>query len=251
MDTSRKFDGRAKDYATSRPGYPPKLIDRFYGEYGITESSVVVDIGSGTGKFARYLIEKGSTVYCVEPNEDMRHAAEKELGEHPNFYSIPGTAENTTLADHFADCITAAQAFHWFDVQKFKQEASRILKNRGRVFFIWNIREKDAPLNRELYQIYSKYCPDFKGFSGGLEKDDPRIKTFFNDRYDYLSCENPLYFNLKTFIARSLSSSYSLKEGHRDYAAYMDALTSLFCRYADHHLVTIPNHSVAYIGTIE
>lgn len=58
MDTTKKFDGRAKGYTASRPSYAMELIDCLYKEYGIDESSVIVDIGSGTGKFAKHLIEK-------------------------------------------------------------------------------------------------------------------------------------------------------------------------------------------------
>lgn len=212
MDTTKKFDGRAKDYTTGRPGYAMKLIDYLYREYGINESSVIVDIGSGTGKFAKHLIERGSEVYCVEPNEDMRGVAESELGKYNNFHSVQGNDENIMLESDFADYITTAQAFHWFNVKKFKQECSRIIKKGGKIFLIWNVRDHTDLVNQKLYQIYSKYCPDFKGFSGGIKKDDPRIKEFFNDQYDYVSFDNPLYFDKEKFIARSLSSSYSLKE---------------------------------------
>lgn len=44
----------------------------------------------------------------------MRLVAEKELCEYPNFKSVAGSAENTTLPDNSVDFITTAQAFHWF-----------------------------------------------------------------------------------------------------------------------------------------
>ena len=250
MDTTMKFDGRAKDYITGRPSYAEELIDCLYSNYGISESSVIADIGSGTGKFAKHLLERGSEVYCVEPNNAMRCIAESELCGYKSFQSVLGDAENTTLETGLVDFVTTAQAFHWFDVKKFRQECSRIIKNNGKVFLVWNVRDNTDLLNRELYQIYSKYCPDFKGFSGGIEKDDPRIKELFNGQYDYVASDNPLYFDKEKFIARSLSGSYSLKEGDKEYAEYMEALISLFEKHSDNGIVSIANQSVAYIGVV-
>lgn len=251
MDTTKKFDGRAGDYTVSRPSYAIELIDCLYSNYGVTETSVIADIGSGTGKFAKHLLEKGSEVYCVEPNDDMRCVAECELCGYTNFHSVQGNAENTTLGNGFVDFITTAQAFHWFDVKKFKQECMRIIKNNGKVFLIWNVRDNEDLLNQELHQIYSKYCPNFVGFSGGIEKDDQRIKEFFNGQYDYVAFDNPLYLDKERFIARSLSGSYSLKEGDKEYEEYIEALISVFDKYANNGVVSIVNQSVAYIGTIK
>ena len=251
MDTTKKFDGRAKDYTASRPSYAIELIDCLYNTYGFSKSSIIADIGSGTGKFAKHLLERGSEVYCVEPNEDMRCVAENELREYANFHSVQGDAENTTLETGLVDFITTAQAFHWFDVKKFKKECLRIIKNSGRVFLIWNVRDNSDLLNQELYQIYTKYCPNFKGFSGGIEQDDPRIKEFFDGQYDYVSFDNPLYFDKEKFISRSLSGSYSLKEGDREYEEYMQALIAAFEKHANNGIVSIANQSVAYIGSIK
>ena len=60
MDTTNKFDGYAGDYTVGRPGYAKELIDSLYSTYKMSEDSIIADIGSGTGKFARHLLEKGS-----------------------------------------------------------------------------------------------------------------------------------------------------------------------------------------------
>ena len=122
MDTTTKFDGRAEDYTSGRPDYSGKLIECMYSKYGVSESSVIADIGSGTGKFSAMLLEKVSMVYSVEPNSDMSHAAEKELCGYTGFHPVAGDAENTGLDDKSVDFITTAQAFHWFDTAKFRRE---------------------------------------------------------------------------------------------------------------------------------
>ena len=250
MDTTNRFDGYSKNYTVGRPQYAKELIDCLYNEYGMSEASVVADIGSGTGKFAMHLLERNSEVYCVEPNDDMRMVAENELRMFSNFHSIKGDAENTTLEDNSVDFVTTAQAFHWFDVQKFKQECSRILKNNGKAALIWNLRDESDPLNQDMYRIFSEHCPDFKGFGGGIAKDDPRIQLFFNDKYDYISFDNPLYYERDRFIARNLSGSYSLKEGDKGFDDYLKEIENTFNKYACDGIVSIANRSVAYIGNI-
>ncbi len=78
-DNTKKFSGIAREYTQSRPGYAEKLLDCLFEQYGFSASSVVTDVGSGTGKLAKQLLEKGCLVFGVEPNADMRGIAENEL----------------------------------------------------------------------------------------------------------------------------------------------------------------------------
>ncbi|MBR6646562.1 MAG: class I SAM-dependent methyltransferase [Clostridia bacterium] len=251
MDATKKFNGIANEYTQSRPGYAAEFIECLYKKYGISESTVIADIGSGTGKFAKQLLDKGSKVFCVEPNADMRIVAERELSSYPNFSSVAGSAETTTLPDNSIDCITTAQAFHWFDTKSFKKECSRIIKPDGKVFLIWNTRNENALINQDLHRVYSKYCPDFKGFSGGTKLHDNRIKEFFNSKYEYITFDNPLYFDREKFINRSLSGSYSLKKGDKNFDLYINEINRIFDDYEIDGIVKIENQTVAYVGTIE
>lgn len=133
MDSTKAFDGIASVYVKGRPTYAEKFVDDLYNKLGITTESIVADIGSGTGKFAEQIIKKGSFVYCVEPNDDMRNQSIKVLDKYSNKQCIAGGAENTGLKEHSVDYITTAQAFHWFNVKLFKNECIRILKPNGKV----------------------------------------------------------------------------------------------------------------------
>lgn len=250
MDSTQKFSGLANEYTVGRPTYANQFIESLYSRYGFGEQSVIADIGSGTGKFARQLLEKGSFVYCVEPNGDMRNIAIEELGEYKGFRAVDGNASETKLDEKSVDFITVAQAFHWFDVASFKKECKRILRDNGLVLLIWNTRDMSSGVNQDSYAIYSTYCPDFKGFSGGIQKDDVRIRQFFGDKYEYVEFDNPIYFDKNKFISRSLSGSYSLREGDENYSEYLAALYKLFEKYAKENVITMDNKTVAYIGSI-
>ncbi|MCL2463427.1 MAG: class I SAM-dependent methyltransferase, partial [Defluviitaleaceae bacterium] len=126
-----KFTGKAGLYRTFRPSYPAELIDYLYSHIGFSSDCSIADIGAGTGIFTRILLERGSKVYAVEPNGDMREAAIKDLSGYENFVPVGASAENTGLDDSGVDFVTVAQAFHYFDRQLFRRECQRILKSGG------------------------------------------------------------------------------------------------------------------------
>lgn len=248
MNNTNLFNGRAEVYTQGRPSYPKELIDALYTHYGVSHNSIIADIGSGTGKLSKQLLDKGSMVYAVEPNDDMRAIAENELSEYSKFISVSGNAENTLLLDHSVDFITVAQAFHWFDIKKFRLECDRIKKENSKIILIWNSRDMTSDFNRESYEIYSKYCPRFKGFLGGMKVDDVRFSEFFNGRYEHITFDNPLMFTKDMFISRSLSGSYSLQEGDECFDDYIASLEKLFDKYAVNEIVKMNNKTDAYIG---
>lgn len=250
MDNTKKFSGRAEDYTKGRPGYPQTLIDCLYTEYGFSDSSSIADVGAGTGKFSRQLLDRGSRVYLVEPNDDMRNMAQKELSNYDNAVLVNGSADMTGLEDNSIDFVTAAQAFHWFNADAFCKECKRILKSDGKVVLVWNTRDMSSEFNIKSYEIYKKYCPAFKGYHGGMRDDDKRISDFFGNNCIKINCENPLVFTKEKFIIRSLSASYSLKEGDEDFGAYINELENLFDKYSEKGIVTMKNNTVAYIGAI-
>src|SRR5215831_3654027 len=114
-DSTLRFSTRVDNYIRFRPGYPPAVLDLLRAECGLTPATAIADIASGTGIFTRMLLNNGNPVYAVEPNPEMCCAAERLLATYPNFFSVDGPAEATTLPDHSVDLVTAAQAAHWFD----------------------------------------------------------------------------------------------------------------------------------------
>lgn len=251
MNATKKFNGLASVYAAGRPTYADAFIEELYKKFGFSSNSVIADIGSGTGKLAKQIIEKGSYVYCIEPNEDMRNQSVTELEKYTNKSIIAGDAADTALQDCSVDFITTAQAFHWFDAKLFRNECKRIIKPGGKVFLIWNMRDINSDIVRKSYNIYKKYCPEFKGFCGGIKKDDIRISFFFNNRYERLEYDNTLYYDKEKFINRSLSGSYSLKQQDIRYNEYINKLEALFYEYADNNVITVPNKTIVYLGSME
>lgn len=247
-----KFTGRADIYAKHRPSYPEAFIEYLYSKAGFNKDSVIADIGSGTGILTQLLLGKGSFVYGVEPNADMRKAAEQELAQYKNFASVNQSAESTGLKDRSVDFVTAAQAFHWFDRQKFKAECQRILKEKGKAVLVWNSRDMSNEFVQKCDELNRAYCPDYKGFSGGMNHDSSgAFADFFKDGlYDCVVFQNDLMFDLNGFIGRSLSASYAPKEGADHYEPYVSGLKQLFELYGDSGSLRMPNLTRTYIGCV-
>ena len=246
MDNTKKFSGKADVYQKARPIYAQGLLEFIAQNWQIGEGSLVADIGSGTGIFTRQLLGLGAKVYAVEPNADMRAKAEDLLGAYPNFVSVVGTAEQTTLPDHSFHLVTAAAAFHWFDSNRFKLECERILLPGAPVVLAWNEVEMSADINLGRERIFKKYCPNFNGFSGGNGKEGKVKQAFFDGALQERRFPNPLSYDRQTFINRALSGSYSLIETDPGYEAYLAELGDLFDQQAIDGKIVLPQDSVAY-----
>ena len=244
-----KFTGKAKTYASSRPSYPDELIDLLFRDY-ISPDSVIADIGSGTGIFSKLLLERGSKVFCVEPNEDMQSEAKIFLSGFDKRVFVQANAENTALPDKSVDFITAAQSFHWFDRKKFAAECKRICRQKPVAALIWNSYDANAGSVKELESINAECCPDFKGFAGG-SKPENGVSGFFVNYSSFRFPSERVFADEATFIDRCFSSSYApLRESERG-KIYAEKLSQLFKKHSENGRLALPVVTVAHIGEVE
>lgn len=257
IKNEERFTGKADIYKKFRSSYPQELISYLYSEIGFCKASVIADIGSGTGIFSRLLLEQGSHVCCVEPNDDMRRIAENDLGNicgFENFTSIKAPAENTGLQEGSIDFITVVQAFHWFNKDAFKSECRRILKHSGKAVLVWNIRDYESEIIKKDYVIRKKYCFDTNGL--GLTdtlKDYMNLTDFFQDK----TCEertfkNDLLMDRETYIGMNLSRSYSPNEDENPdkFHGLVKELNNLFDEYNTNGIIYFPQFTKSYIGKV-
>ena len=181
----------------------------------------------------------------------MRIAAEKSVKNKPNFISIDGTAENTTLKDNSIDVITAAQSFHWFDLKKTKKEFLRILKPKGFIVLIWNVRESEgSPFSAEYEKLLKSYCPDYSQVNSGnigFEK----IMNFINPKNTQkFSCMNEQFFDFEGLKGRLKSSSYTPTEEQPEYSMLMEDLAKLFNKFQINGTVQLIYNCEMYFGQI-
>lgn len=66
------FSNAVHIYATGRPEYPEELLAWLHQKIGVGLNMTVIDLGAGTGKFTRLLVQTGAKVIAVEPVDAMR-----------------------------------------------------------------------------------------------------------------------------------------------------------------------------------
>jgi SAM-dependent methyltransferase len=96
----------------------------------------VLDLGAGTGKLTRLLVEAFERVAAVEPADAMRRLLADRC---PKADVLAGSAETIPLADGSVDAVFAAESFHWFDGERALAEIARVLRPAGALVLLWNL----------------------------------------------------------------------------------------------------------------
>lgn len=151
------FSTKVADYVASRPDYPTALFDALRVACNLQPGDAVADIGAGTGLLTHGLLSQGYAVIAIEPSTNMRAAADSALVSFPAYNSASGSAERIPLPAACVALITAAQAFHWFDIAAARAEFLRVLKPQGKVALIWNDRVLSDPLHTALDGIFAQH----------------------------------------------------------------------------------------------
>jgi ubiquinone/menaquinone biosynthesis C-methylase UbiE len=247
---TQRFSDRVENYVRYRPGYPTDVIKVLRDECGLTTDSVIADVASGTGILTRMLLDHGNRVFAVEPNREMREAAERLLAGYPKLVSVEGTAEATTLAKHSVDLVTAAQAAHWFDLAKARQEFARILKPGGWCALIWNERSTDTtPFLRDYEQLLLTYGTDYQDVRH--ENTTLGIAHFFAPAPSFARVfDYQQVFDYEGLQGRLLSSSYVPGPEHTKHAPMLEELRRLFQKYQQQGKVSVDYKTRVYCGTL-
>jgi SAM-dependent methyltransferase len=250
-DSTSRFTNRVDDYVRYRPGYPTALLDCLANEFELRPEHVVADVGSGTGIFTALLLNRGHTVFAIEPNEAMRRAAEERFRGVARFHSIAGSSEATTLPDASVDWLIAAQAFHWFDVARSRVEALRILRRLFRAALIWNNRREDTPFLAEYETFLHRFALDYAKVKHQQAEADGRITRFFgNGEVSHRVFANAQECDWDSLRGRTLSASYMPNTNHPSYSSMIDALRELFDRHARDGKVIIEYETSLHVGKL-
>lgn len=230
----QRFSDRVENYVRYRPGYPLEIIPLLQREAELSPQSVIADIGSGTGISAELFLKAGFTVHAVEPNYDMRAAAERLLARHPNFHSVNASAQATTLPDHSMDLIVAAQAFHWFNTPETRAEFTRILRPGGPIALIWNERKLDStPFLHAFEHLLLTFGTDYTQIRHE-NVNAAALTSFFNGPYATHTFSNEQRFDFEGLKGRLLSSSYAPGPGQPRHEEMIAELRRIF----DEHQVS-------------
>jgi SAM-dependent methyltransferase len=147
------FGGGAEAYERGRPGYPADSVAWLAERLSLGPGTTVLDLGAGTGKLSRLLVETGARVVAVEPVEEMRQLLETVRGVE----ALAGAAEAIPLPDASADACTIAQAFHWFEPVVALAEIHRVLRPGSALGLLWNRLDEADPLTAAFIEVLARY----------------------------------------------------------------------------------------------
>ncbi|HUY07616.1 MAG TPA: class I SAM-dependent methyltransferase [Acidimicrobiales bacterium] len=144
----------ADSYARGRPEYPAEMISWMKRLTGVGAGDVVVDLGAGTGKFTRSLVNLGLRVTAIEPVDEMRAQLSAML---PEVSAVGGVAQHLEAESASADLCTCAQSFHWFADEVAVAEIARVLKPGHFLVLVWNQRDVSNPIQLTLEEFLLRY----------------------------------------------------------------------------------------------
>ncbi len=247
---TERFSSRVDNYVRHRPSYPPPAIELLRERCGLIPGAVVADLGSGTGILTELLLQSGAEVFAVEPNDPMRTAAEAQLGRHPRFRSVKGSAEATTLAPASVDLLVAGQAFHWFDPQRARIEALRVLRPGAWAALLWNERPPEAtPFLADYEALLRRHAPEYTRITAS-RAEVGTLREFLGAAMELRTFANSQVLDFEGLKGRLMSSSYAPEPGSPDYEPMIALLRAVFARHERDGRIIMPYSTLVYFSQL-
>jgi SAM-dependent methyltransferase len=242
------FSQKVSDYRASRPNYPSGLFELLKLRCPPLAGTTVADVGAGTGLLTGDLLKCGYRVIAVEPNAEMRAAADILLGGVSGYRSVDASAESMPLETGSVDLITVAQAFHWFETEKARVEFLRVLTPRGQVALIWNDRVLEDPLHVGLDEIFAEFGGDRR--TAVVDYDGrANVPRFFGSAQpEEFSWPHEHRLGEEGLLSLVLSRSYMPRRAADESDKVAERVRQLFARFAVEGAVRVRYRAALYLG---
>lgn len=172
MSFKDHFSGHAALYAKYRPDYPPELYA--YLATLTPHCDIALDCATGNGQAAVGLATYFSKVVATDASvQQLRNAQRAERVAY-----VANLAEQPAFRDASIDLVTAAQAAHWFDHERFYAQVRRVLRPQG-ALAIWTYGmasiapEIDAAITDFYTNVVGEYWPPERRFVEAGYKNMP------------------------------------------------------------------------------
>lgn len=154
--TNNPFSRVSSNYASFRPVYPDELYE-FLLRY-VPDRSRAWDCGTGNGQVARAL---ANYFQRVDATDISRKQITLGRDHKRIIYSIQ-PAEQTSFPDQCFDLITAGQAAHWFDHERFYHEVRRTARPGALLaLFGYGLIQVNQEVNFYIQHLYERILGDY------------------------------------------------------------------------------------------
>ncbi|MDQ4070662.1 MAG: class I SAM-dependent methyltransferase [Actinomycetota bacterium] len=147
------------DYERARPDYPQEVLGILVEELGVGRTTTAVELGAGTGKFTRMLVQEVGLLVATEPVAAMRG----ELAAAVATPVVAAAAEAVPLGAASVDLVVAATAFHWFRGREALAEAHRVLRPGGGLALVWNNPDRRCDWVARIWGMVDEHRGDTPG----------------------------------------------------------------------------------------
>ena len=115
------------------------------------------------------LAEAGIKVYAVEPNDAMRKNGIKRTEKYESVQWFEGVGEHTGMESNKFDIVTFGSSFNVCNRQEALVEAKRILRDKGWFACMWNHRDLNDPLQKDIEAVFQE---EIENYSYGSRRED-------------------------------------------------------------------------------
>lgn len=126
-------------YDAARPTYPEWVFDFLRERCGLAPDTVTFEIGAGTGKATRRLLELGANpLVAIEPDERLAAFLGDTVSDNA-LRVIPAAFEEAELQEGGFDLGVSATAFHWLNEDSALAKVAKLLRPGGWWAMLWNV----------------------------------------------------------------------------------------------------------------
>lgn len=143
-----------------RPDYCAGLVAEILQTHALDHGQWALEVGAGTGKLTRLLLNHGLNVLALEPNKPMQSVAmNKPEVRKAHWLSARGEA----LPVHSAcmDLVAFGSSFNVLPVQQALDECARVLRPGGVWLAMWNHRDLNDPLQSAIEAVIRRQLPSY------------------------------------------------------------------------------------------
>ncbi|MGA9693632.1 MAG: class I SAM-dependent methyltransferase [Pseudonocardiaceae bacterium] len=154
----------------------------------------VLDVGCGTGLYARRLAEHAELVVCVDPSARML----EQLPDRPRLVAVQASAEDlvvgsTLLVDRFEAILVKEAIHHVTDRGAVIGGLARLLAPGGRLLVVMLPTRIDYPLFQAAHDRFRKLQPDPEAIATAMVEAGLAVELSYD--------EFPLVFPTERYLA--------------------------------------------------
>lgn len=213
MDARLTYDEDALNYDKYRPTYCKEIYDCIFEYSGLSSTGYVLEIGIGTGKASKPILESGCHLSAIELGEKLALFTGRKFEDYKNFEVCQTSFEDYECESDSYDMVYSATAFHWIPQDVGYSKVYDLLKVRGTFALFWNRPcVGSGELYKKIEHLYKKWAPhiDLMKYMADNSTFDSIQKALL--KYGFSDIRLQLFRRTRTYTAEdyiSLLNTYS------------------------------------------